>query len=336
MVNLQFILTGLLPGEIHERTSWKCGTTPDFSTGVIIDIPNDAINLTSLTTNDVLDPTKKYYAAVQIQTNRGMKEWAAIEMFTPVAINMINLAGALPSPISIPVITTSSDANNHMASFFTISVSGFATVGDSTLDSTTYVIEDITGRVLWTSIRNKVHKNNIIVSNVVLENNQVYAIKAAFHSSSNDTSYFATKHVHVGEVNGVELLTDLSDGTSVIEPRVLRIGYRPGVNNVQWSLIAISGDEPIEIWNAVSTVPEVILPANKLRSGHRYLLAIKTNLDTNPSYFIAHIGYPLPGTSNTTIPRTFFISRDPGNILKWGTDAGLYGGTDTINFINEW
>ena len=92
MVNLQFILTGLLPGEIHERTSWKCGTTPDFSTGVIIDIPNDAINLTSLTTNDVLDPTKKYYAAVQIQTNRGMKEWAAIEMFTPVAINMINLA----------------------------------------------------------------------------------------------------------------------------------------------------------------------------------------------------------------------------------------------------
>lgn len=218
----------------HLATDWEVSDTLDFK-NIVLSSLQDEINKNSIIFSESLDPNQKWYARARALLTTGYTELSNVYIFLPSSETGVVTGEELPSRISIPIIKTDSDQNDHDATLFNIIAEGFSVIGNATHDSTSWWIEDLDGKVMWYSLYNTIYKNKIFVSDVVLHTNHIYRIKVLFHSTSNDSSPIATYTIHTNKGSDIELLTylDYVDPTKDIE---LNIATLEGMENVTWEI----------------------------------------------------------------------------------------------------
>ncbi|MCI4435216.1 MAG: hypothetical protein JHC33_00170, partial [Ignisphaera sp.] len=219
----------------HLATDWEVSTTQSFN-NVILSSIEDHDNITSISFDQVLDPNIKYYARARALLSTGYTIWSNLDVFTPNNIYDLDKNNDLPSRISIPLITTNSDTLNHDATMFTISVTGFSVIGNSTHTATSYYIETLSGDVVWSRLNEHLNKDSILVDDIMLTNNEVYRIKAIFHSSSNDSSQIGTKTIYVKNGGDISLYTDLTN-LNVTTDILLKLIPSGTITNVNWEIL---------------------------------------------------------------------------------------------------
>jgi hypothetical protein len=269
----------------HLATDWEVSTTQSFN-NVILSSIEDHDNITSISFDQVLDPNIKYYARARALLSTGYTIWSNLDVFTPNNIYDLDKNNDLPSRISIPLITTNSDTLNHDATMFTISVTGFSVIGNSTHTATSYYIETLSGDVVWSRLNEHLNKDSILVDDIMLTNNEVYRIKAVFHSSSNDSSQIGTKTIYVKNGGDISLYTDLTN-LNVTTDILLKLIPSGTITNVNWEILYLKDGVSHSIWTSSvndgtysATVPAGTLLANTL-----YILRVKCNIKNIWSYY---------------------------------------------------
>ena len=142
MVTLRIVNLDLGPSVTHKATDWDVATDPLFK-DIILTSREDDKNLTFISFNETLDPTKKYYARARALLSTGYTAWGNIDVFTPYDINDIEIDIERPSLVTAPIITTNFDPNHHPLALFSINFTGFSTTTSATLESTSVIIKDI-------------------------------------------------------------------------------------------------------------------------------------------------------------------------------------------------
>jgi hypothetical protein len=182
----------------------------------------------------------------------------------------------MPGAVTPPSIITSSVIDNHIPTLFTISVSGFNSSGTATHTATSYVITDIAGNHLWSSLNDESNKDSIWVDDIILQAGSIYLIKASFHASSGDISQFSTKIIHVLQ-DDIELLGSDYD-IDVNAVNILKVKYHCDAASSTWKVYAIEQDGLKLITTLINspTKPlEVSIPADLLKVDRKYMLAIQ-------------------------------------------------------------
>lgn len=269
----------------HLATDWQVSTTLAFN-NVILESIEDYDNKSSISFSSVLDPNRQYYARARALLSTGYTVWGNLDVFTPTNVYDLDKVNDIPSRVSIPVLNTSSDPKNHDASLFTLTVSGFDVVGNATHLSTSWFIEKFNGDVVWSKIKDELHKESINVNDLVLEDNEVYRIKAMFHSTSNDSSQLATKTIHVRNNTGVTLSTELAQ-INVHNDTTLRVFPSVDLETVEWEILFINNELITTVWSAteINSKLTTTLLADTLKENTLYLLRIKSNVSDSWKYY---------------------------------------------------
>lgn len=287
MVILRILDLPLEEGVTHEATDWQVSDQPSFATKALESL-GDKKNLSTIIFNEVLDPNIKWYARARARLSTGYTIWGNLDIFLPENDNVIDASEDLPSRIAVPQITTSSDPKDHDVSMFTIHANGFEVLGNGSLSATTWFIEDIDGKVIWSSAYNTTDKTSIDITNVILKANQVYRIKVMFHSTSQDSSPIGCLTIKTSENSDINLNTYL-DWVEPGEPIELISNKIEGVNSVTWSLISVNDNIAKVLWSTVTQAPNeftVTMPTNILGADRLYLLKIDPDKEGLGSKFI--------------------------------------------------
>lgn len=179
-------------------TNWEISTARNFDrTKLVFAEYEDHVNKVMKRINIDLIPGKKYYGRAQVVTNKGAHEWVNLDVFTYVANDTTDNETDLPSRISSPDVYTNSDVNNHVPIGFSIKCRDFDCIGDGVHIATSYWIETLDHKVVWSSLYNETFLNEILVDDTILNYGTVYRVKAIFHSSSNDISQVSTRTIYV-------------------------------------------------------------------------------------------------------------------------------------------
>lgn len=332
MYELTLIPPPLKPGETIIGVEYELSLSPTFDTkedtsGVITE------NYLVFRSSKELDPTREYFARARLYLSTGATRWGVIETFTPKALNIVLIDADTPSAISVPKLMTSSDPFKHEGCFFTLTATGFKTLTTATLEATTWIIRKLDGTVVKANLKDRLNKEILVVNDVILTPG-AYIVSAIFHSTSNDTSLAGNIMIIVGTTTKRDLLTNFNDGSiNTEQPIPLGISWDVGVNRSEWKLITIKDGVSEIIWETIKesgNVFETLLPANILKIGTAYVLAVKTNIDDVTNYYPFSLGYAISDNSDEvpsdTIVNLVFISADPGNTITIGSDGGWYVG----------
>jgi len=347
MVKLKIASFDIPTGSTLVAMNWQVSSTMLFrAEDIVAESLGDAVNLNTMRFDVILDPSRKWYGRAQPILSTGAQKWSNIVMVTPEEINDIDLDADMPSPITIPVITTDSNPDNHINTLFTINIANFNVIGTAKHLATTYTIEDINGNIYWYRTYVTTNKTSITVSDVILPPNRIFRIKCYTHSTSNDASPLPTLTIRTGNNTNVNFLVNINTQDITLD-NVLRIAYTPGVINTTWSLYGVSNDISYNLWsdyrdntNIDTDIFTTVLPANILKRGGRYILAIQTNLDEVPYFNVFGIGTllrPIIDPDNTVDENSaccngldqaaLYISSDPNNTIVLGMDGGIYNPT---------
>ncbi len=294
MTTLRLVNFTPAPGSTVLAVSWQIATDMRFRPEHIeVESLDDEINIYKIIFTKTLDPTVTYYARANVLLNTGYRGWSNIDMVTPDEVNDIQLDLDMPSPLTLPTLFTNSDVNNHIQTMFTITVGNFGVVGTAKHSATTYAIERIdNGELVWYRPYETVYKEQIVLTDKILQPGRGYRIRAVMHSTSGDSSQIATRTIVTGNNTTVRLLTVIND-QDVTVSNVMRIMWVPGLISSVWTLNAIIGDIVTTIWTQTLDSGDVctaVLPADTLKRGVYYILSIQTNLDNVPFHLVTSIG----------------------------------------------
>lgn len=229
MVVLRINNTDLPTGWTHSATDWQISTSENFS-NILVSSMNDSENLTAIVFNNNLELGVNYYGRARMLLNTGFTEWSNIDVFTPKDIDEVTLLMDIPSIITTPTLVSNFDLNSHPSKFFTITIdNGFNTLGNATHESTSWIIEDDTGKPIWASFDDKVNLLSLTV-NVNLELNKVYRIHASIKGTNGDSSQYGTISFYTSDSKDF-LLTrylyrnDLTIDLDIIHPYIVGLDY---------------------------------------------------------------------------------------------------------------
>lgn len=179
-------------------TNWEISTARNFDRNKLVFAEyEDHVNKVMKRVIIDLIPGQKYYGRAQVVTNKGAHEWVNLDVFTYVANDTTDTETDLPSRISSPDVYTTSDVNHHVPIGFSIKCRDFDCIGDGVHIATSYWIETLDHKVVWSSLRNEIFLNEIFVDDTILNYGNIYRVKAMFHSSSNDVSQVSTRTIYV-------------------------------------------------------------------------------------------------------------------------------------------
>ena len=270
-------------GVTHVATDWQIADDLLFS-NIVVESNYDKTNLTYIVFPDKLDPEVKYYGRARVLLSTGYTEWGNIDVFIPKDINEITVDYDFPSLVSLPVISTDSDLNNHKPTMFTITASNYGVVGTGTHTATTWLVTDINDNIVWSSIYDINNIDTIDFTKRILKENEIYKIKVMFHSSSNDTSQIATKMIHVNKSDPrIILLNDLSTMDKNID-NTLSIKFIHLLDQVEWKISEIVDEYENVVFNSTVTndpKTDTTLPANTLEKDKFYLMSITCTVNGN-------------------------------------------------------
>ena len=274
-----------------QAMDWQVAEDETFKK-VVLRSDNDTKNLSSIVFTDILDPNIKWHARARaLIKDSGWTVWGNLDVLEyQQAIDIVN-SETIPTRISAPVITTSSDAHNHDASLFTIFVNGFGVVGNAEHTATSWFIEDINGRLVWSDLKDTINKNKIDFKNMVLRNNTIYRIRAMFHGSSGDVSSISCYTIRVGSSNNLDLVTYLDnvDYRSDFTVKAIATDMDIEVNSITWQIISMANTYAEIIFNKTTTGASygtVVIPANLLKDDTVYVLKFKPNIENGAWKFI--------------------------------------------------
>ena len=274
-------------GVEHLATDWQISDRKDFAT-LAIQSTEDSTNKTSIVFQDVLDPTKTWYGRARVKLTTGWTVWGNLHVFNTTTQDTLESLADLPSRISVPQITTSSQQGNHTVTLFDINATGFETVGNSTHYATSWIIEDIDETVQWASLENSIYKTTINVSDIILKSDAVYRIKVMFHSSSGDISPVATYTIKTGDSSDIHLLTYI-DEVDNLQPLQLAMSTIDGIEELTWRIYGFKKDIAYLAWEekiSNANYINTIVPANTLSEDSIYILQILPTSNTITSKFI--------------------------------------------------
>ena len=273
-------------GVDHIATDWEVSDTVNFS-NIIYKSHQDTQHLRGIIFNVNLEPNKKYYARARVLTSNGYTIWGNLDVFTVDNKVELDKNEDLPSNVSIPIIKTKNsdgylNPNSHDTTLFNIEVIGFSVVGNATLDSISYWIEDIYGNVVWSSLYNMLDKDEITVQDVILKANSIYRIKVVFHATNNNSSQIATATIRTNGGSGVEVVTFL-DNLDATKDQEIEVSTPVQPNKIKYEVISYKSDYSQSIYKGeVQNTNKFTIPANTMQPNTNYLL--KVGIEEIPGY----------------------------------------------------
>lgn len=257
---------------------WQiCGGT-NFDTP-ILESKNDNKNLSSITFTTI--PTEPWKARARAQLKKtGWTDWSYLDTMSYAKANENSKTIAIPSKIATPQITTSSLPSNHEAILFTIFANGFSVNSNASHSATTWFIEDVNENIIWSSLKDTINLTQIEFKSMMLRNNNVYRIRAMFHSSSGDVSNIASYTVLVGGSAVMELLTYLDNVDYTRNNTIEAVSIDPdsSVTSVDWQIISLTNDYAEVIFSKTTTGPAygtMTIPAYTLTNSTSYILKLR-------------------------------------------------------------
>lgn len=165
----------------------------------------------------------------------------------------------------------------HDLTLFEIWATGFQVYGNARHIATSWWIENREGKIVWSSLVNRLSRTKLMVKDIILKSNEIYRVRVVFHTNSNDVSQIGTYTIVTGGCEDIALVTYLDQVASNRE-LTLQIEWMEGVNQVQWEIFNLDLGLVTSIWKKISTTIVQDLPANTLEHNKNYLLRIRTNL----------------------------------------------------------
>ena len=266
-------------------TDWQIATDMSFSPASMVEETlGDTVNTTVKMYPTILDPAIKYYARCRMLLSTGYTAWGNIDIFTPDDVDDSDVALDIPTVVMHPTITTNSDPVNHARFGITISVSGFSVIGNSDLESVTYVIETVDGQHVWSSIANGFDTQNIEVLGYILKPDTGYVIKAQFKSTTGDYSQLASLPIVTESQGRNTVLTNLYSMT-VGAGNNITIAQILGANRITYTLYSMS-NKAEQIWTTTKSSGDIynaVLPTGLLKDNNKYLLSVTSNVFPTPT-----------------------------------------------------
>ena len=291
MVNIKIKTLEVDSGVTIESILYEVSDDELFSNIVATSEPTG--NITSVSYDIELDPTKKYYARARALLNPGgYTVWGNIVVFTPSDVVDIVLDNPAPSRISPPSIILEYPVDKFQGTLFNIIVSGYSVLSEAKHESTTYWIENSYGDVIWMRERDTMNLNKVTVTDIILKEDEIYRIKVIMHSTTSDISPVISETVLVRGNEFVEITSNVT-GLNVNVDNEIATTYASGLTTTTWELFQIlPNNTTVEIDtyitdNSVGSTPEKLtIPANTLNGQSKYILLVNNNLDTTKSVVV--------------------------------------------------
>lgn len=273
------------PGVTHLATDYEVATDLQFN-NLIINIKGETVNLTTIILDNILDPGIFYYCRTKCLLSTGYTYYSNIHKFQPLDVRRVDFDVDMPSALGVPRILSNSINELHQPTLFTLSAGGFTAVGNGKLESTTWLIEDLDGNVIWERVRDENNTFNIDVYDIILKNNTVYRIRAIFHSTSGDSSQVGTTTIRTGNNKYTNVLTVLNN-VIASELTTIKLMHKPEITHIEYEIVNISDGVITTIDNTVNSTGDIFtynIPIGIIKDSKSYVLKVKTNLDTVWNY----------------------------------------------------
>lgn len=267
---------------------WQVADGENFR-NIVIESLNDKVNLSTIVFTDILDPNTRWFARARaLIKDSGWTVWGNLDVMNYQQQLDTIVSDSMPSRVSTPVLTTNSQVDNHDATLFVITATGFSVIGNSTHVATSWFIEDIDNKLVWSSLYNTINKNNIEFREMVLKNDSVYRIRAMFHSSSNDVSSIACYTIRVGTTDtDFDIQTYLDNVDYRSDYEVLANIINEDINSIDWQIIGLANEYAEVFFSKKTTGNEfykLTIPANTLKDDTTYVLKVRPANIANSSW----------------------------------------------------
>jgi len=110
-----------------------------------------------------------------------------------------------------PTVTLDFDNMNVPATMFRVTSDKMSTTSNSKHESTSRIIETLSGEVVFSELYNKDELTSKLMDDIILEGNKAYILKTAYHATSDDSSNFASTVFYVNDYKEIVLTSQAED-----------------------------------------------------------------------------------------------------------------------------
>lgn len=223
MVSLMIKNPDLPTGYEVVNTSWYLARDKEF-TDIVVESVENTVNKFNIQFNIELKLGVKYYAKSRVVYNKGFSNYSNINVFIAKDLNEIELDLYAPTKISRPDITITPVEVEKPIALLEFSGGDFISKYNILQKSATYILEDITGKVVWSKINDSTNLNSIVLP-IALQENSAYRLMIAYEGKNNNTSQFAIETFVTGKndinvnntISAVPSGIDLTFSTDIVE-----------------------------------------------------------------------------------------------------------------------
>lgn len=271
-------------GVTHLGTDWQVSSTLHFDDGTVIaESINNPIFLTHMVFNNTLDVDKTYYGRARRLLSTGYTIWSNIDVFVPVDVTDILRVDNIPTAVSIPKLsTTCGDYINHAPSNFIFKADDFGVYGNATHESTDWIISDIEGNILLSSLADTTNLTTLSITpdNLVLKDNTPYLLKARFNATSKDSSQIATLVIFVNNSDRGDIVVgNFTAADSTVDNKYTLFNILNLVSCL-YTVKDINGNVVFTQTVTSSNPNSVTIPANTLQPNTYYTFIAEPTIDT--------------------------------------------------------
>jgi len=275
-------------GWVHEATDYEVANDVLFKDIVLESTYNTGNKLVKVFTED-LDPNKVYYARARIIFNKAIGEWTDIQLIHPRDIDKLNLSIEMPGLVASPTISVTGTNGNMPNSLFTITTSEFKTNSSASHSYSNYLIVDMSGKTVFSSLNDTDNLTSLFVDSVALEDGHSYIIFVSHASSSNDISDMNGILVTIPEVKDIQV-TSKTYGIDKDTDLTFSIEVKPNVVEVTYNLYLAEVTEAKTLVSSQATNTfEVVFDKSLLVSESEYYIMEVVIKDTNNKVSSKHI-----------------------------------------------
>jgi len=272
----------LSPGWTHDATDWQVAEDEDFQNIVLESLGDTENKLVKIFDDKDLDINKVYYARSRIVFNKGLAEWSNVEVIKLKDRNTINVTTDIPTLVGLPEVNINFNPNNVPSTFFTINTSNFTCTSNAKHMSTSYIIEDSDGRVVFSDLNNSTNLTSLFVSNIVLKEGEVYTVKVTHESSSNDVSPIGMFTFTVPKINEIEVLSDTTNVDVSNDDYILKLKPIDDVKSINVKLYSVAENQVDELTNKDSDVFTITLERDLFKDITRfYIISVTYTMDND-------------------------------------------------------
>jgi len=276
----------------HDTTDWDIATSPLFGDDdIVASSRDDDVNLTSIIFDIDLDTDKTYYSRARVVCDNAVFEWSKTDILKPTDFIKVAFNHAIPSMVMRPTISVDFDPMNFPSSLFTISTTDISTTSNAEHESSSYIIEDLSGKPEYVKLEDRGNLTSKTISEIKLEEGMPYVLKASHKATSNDSSDFASQLVYVRNIKEI-ILKSPTDDPSIEDGYNVNIAPIDSYEKMYVNLIAV-GYGPIKnVYSGESEELNLVIPRDKfnLETTKSFMLSIdveKENGDrTGIKYFL--------------------------------------------------